>query len=609
MIAILLAIVAVMIVWEPNHDEEFNPQNPLINFRCGEQRISSWYDENTYYLFLPSYATLSDVTAEVMETDKIAIDGAPLTPNTDFSKFCVGQDYPMNIEGSADGVYQFKILQSANVPTMFVETQSGSMKRIFKDKEYKEAAQITLYTEDGAIDYYSKSGDAISGRGNSSWSLSSKKPFNLYLTISSPLLGMASAENWALLANAQDPSNLRNKIVFSFAQKVRAYPGWVPQGQFVDLYLNGEYAGLYLLNEKIEVTESRLNLSENESLLEIQLNWQLPKKSISFAVNDSLSAEIHYPKECSEEHLNTLKNQFLSFQEALLSEDGMNKEGRRWDEYIDLDSWARKYLIDEIFMNIDAQVASDYWIFNQTDQCFYAGPCWDYDRTFERDPESFYAQEFYHAKGRYTPWYGTLWEKPEFRKKAIDLYQSEFLPSVKELINSGIANASKEITAVSNMNAVRWGRKSDEQEYEAKQLTDFLSKRSAFLNSAWIEGDLYCTVDVAPVYWYYYYAVRKGDSANIPTPEELGMRKGAIWYREDTMEPFDASEPVTEDITLFVPTEDVVLFGLHTRSPFLIYIRDNTGVSIFVGLFVVFLLCFICVDHKTNRRKRKRGKQ
>ena len=134
----------------------------------------------------------------------------------------------------------------------------------------------------------------------------------------------------------------------------------------------------------------------------------------------------------------------------------MNKEGRRWDEYIDLDSWARKYLIDEIFMNIDAQVASDYWIFNQTDQCFYAGPCWDYDRTFERDPESFYAQEFYHAKGRYTPWYGTLWEKPEFRKKAIDLYQSEFLPSVKELINSGIANASKEIRLYNKC----WGNQS-----------------------------------------------------------------------------------------------------------------------------------------------------
>ena len=68
-------------------------------------------------------------------------------------------------------------------------------------------------------------------------------------------------------------------------------------------------------------------------------------------------------------------------------------EDLRNSTIIDLDSWIRRYLIDEISGNVDSDHASSYFYY--TDGLFYAGPVWDYDLAFGNsdqvpDPVSFY---------------------------------------------------------------------------------------------------------------------------------------------------------------------------------------------------------------------------
>lgn len=61
---------------------------------------------------------------------------------------------------------------------------------------------------------------------------------------------MPKAKTWILLANHADPSLLRNTLAYDLAAAF-GLPG-SPDSRFVDLTINGEYLGNYLITEKVE---------------------------------------------------------------------------------------------------------------------------------------------------------------------------------------------------------------------------------------------------------------------------------------------------------------------------------------------------------------------
>ena len=148
--------------------------------------------------------------------------------------------------------------------TVYIDTESGNMDYIHENKENKESGKISIYTSVEGIDY---SGDltSIKGRGNNTWDEFEKKPYNIELQNESNLLGMGKASQWVLLANADDHSNLRNKLVYDFSDEIGLE--FSPDSRWVDLYLNGEYAGLYLLSERNEVHENRVNIDKTDGAL------------------------------------------------------------------------------------------------------------------------------------------------------------------------------------------------------------------------------------------------------------------------------------------------------------------------------------------------------
>lgn len=55
----------------------------------------------------------------------------------------------------------------------------------------------------------------VKGRGNYTWTLA-KKPYQIKLDGSKPVLGMGSAKTWILLANYADMSLMRNKLAYDW---------------------------------------------------------------------------------------------------------------------------------------------------------------------------------------------------------------------------------------------------------------------------------------------------------------------------------------------------------------------------------------------------------
>jgi hypothetical protein len=88
-----------------------------------------------------------------------------------------------------------------------------------------------------------------------------KLPFQLKLNKKTSILGMAEAKTWILLANYDDQSLLRNSIVY----KIGAVLGMdTCDFKSVDLYIDGKYQGIYLLCEKVQIQENRVNIYDLE---------------------------------------------------------------------------------------------------------------------------------------------------------------------------------------------------------------------------------------------------------------------------------------------------------------------------------------------------------
>ena len=569
----------------------------LVFSDSGEaEAIKCWDGEgDRCYVFLPSYADLSRTEIRLERSGQYRLDGEELSSGLNCGRFELDTDYELTGLGFSSKTLQF--VRSANVATMYIHTSSGSMDLIHKDKDRREDAAICLYAAEGTIDYEGDCADQIRGHGNTTWE-EDKKSYNLYIQQKSSLLNMRAGFNWILLANAKDDTNLRNKMVLDLARQVGGYEGFAPGCEFVDLYLNGEYAGLYLLCEKIEVAEDRLKLGANSYLFAFEYVGRA-KESISFLLNPGAAVEIKYPTACTEQEKEVLKSRLLDYQASLLAADGKSPDtGKSWLAYIDLDSWARKYLIEEIFENYDAGAWSHYYYWNHDDGKLYAGPCWDYDNTLglqlHKNPRIFLAQRDHTSSRTYIPWFHELWKKAEFRDCTMEIYKSDILPWLT-VLDKTIDEESRTIESASKCNALRWNQASADA--SVKKIKEFLNERIDFLNSAWVEGVQYRTITFKISGGYCYYCVVDGTICeDLPTPEDLDIEGDAIWVREDTREPFDVHSLITEDLALKAKT-------MHSDR---LSAKSLLAVSM-AASFLLFLLLLFFIDYRRNRQKGRYG--
>lgn len=267
---------------------------------------------------------------------------------------------------------------------------------------------------------------------------------------------------------------------------------------------------------------------------------KLDDPDTALQIGDSLYAEISEPSVVTPDNSARLEAFLREFPAALSSGN--------WSDHVDLDSFARYFLINEIFINIDGGEASAYYYLDREEDRLYAGPCWDYDLTFGGtrwikwiSPCCLFMQD--------RQWYDALWKHEGFREYVKQLYRSEFLPALNDLIEE-MPSASKRLEAAARLNSIRWALLfADTREEDNRR---FLTERVSFLNSVWVDGAVHCEITFeAPGYTYFpLYVPMNSPGSGIPTPEEMGITEPAVWYREDNGEAFDPASVITEDLKL-----------------------------------------------------------
>lgn len=519
------------------------------------EKITCWQKQGTeHILFLPSCADLSQVRFFTNTDAAVYLNGKQVADGEPFETLQLNIPYPLTYENRGK-LHEFTltILQSDHLPAMYIDVVSESMAYIHESRDHQEPGTIRTYSPEGVLDYEGNV-EALKGRGSSTWNWA-KKPYNLTLSQSGDLLGMGEAQRWILLANAMDDSNLRNKLIYDLAKK--AGLEYSPDCQWVDLYLNGEYAGVYLLTERNEVHPQRVALEEEGSfLVSKEAEWRMDAKGQSYVMTDSSAAlRIHYADLSADELLAL----WQSAENAILAEDGVDPvTGKHWTELIDLDSWARKFLIEEVFGNCDGGTLSQYF-YRQGAGKICAGPVWDYDLALanriaqpEPVPNSFFSirDQLYGSK-----WFYALYQKEEFFTYAVSLYQAEIRPLAQALLRSEISTCAQTIRAASNMNAVRWNMADPQAEID--HICSYLTERLAFLDRIWLDGEDYLEAYV----WgkdssLNLYLLQPGDTVpGLSRYESDDTTTYFGWFHKATDQPFDPATQVWENVEVYLKYE------------------------------------------------------
>ena len=559
LLLILTAAICVFAETRMKPTESYGQTGIAFRIPAGDkEEIISWWsnDDGQAFVFLPSYAELKDLRVILRKGTHAMIGDMELSDGMDCGCFEPDTEYEMTVQNQSPMVVRF--VRSGNLPTMFIHTVSGTEETIHTQRNVWEYAQLCLMDTEGKTDYQGEL-DEISGRGSGTWFFE-KKSYNLKLNGSADLLGMGAGKKWALLANVIDESHLRNKLIYDFAREIGSYSGFAPNCEHVDVYLNGTYVGLYLLTEKAEIAENRVEADPEVILFEVDALGRSERMLLPFVLDWGTAVGIKSPESCTEQELDLLMNDIFAFQDTLLDES----KGEEALQFIDLESWTRRYLIDEIFENYDGGCHSQYFFRDQRDgkdNRIIAGPCWDYDNCADgwfmakQNPRCFLMQRMWKNEGEHTPWYGTLMKKETFRDRVLELYRNELSAKVRHLMEVQLPEEAAFLQKALKMNAIRWSLADPAEAIQ--HFHDFMEERIDFLDSAWIDGVEYRTVTAKSIWDYRYYCTQPGTICeDIPMPEELGVEEGSVWIREDTGELFDPKSVITEDFTIVsVPGE------------------------------------------------------
>jgi len=267
----------------------------------------------------------------------------------------------------------------------------------------------------------------IKGRGNSTW-LMPKKPYRLKLTDSTALMGMPGNRHWVLLANYLDKTLLRNDVAFKLGRMLGME--YTTRSVFVELYMNGDYRGVYQLTEHIRIGKNRVNIPElkvtdtAESLISggylIEVDERRGEDFCFDSTKTAMVFCLSHPETLLEAgwepHREYIVDYIRQTDEAIFG-DSFTDPSTGYAAHIDVDSAIEYYLINELLRNPDANLRLSTFLFKKREGKLTFGPIWDFDIAIGNCMfNSAYKTEGWHI--RKAPWFSRMFEDPAFEQKA-----------------------------------------------------------------------------------------------------------------------------------------------------------------------------------------------
>ena len=351
--------------------------------------------------FFKSIPTFSS-NAKIVEINNLAqVSG---TSAVDFRKAIT---YTLKSDSGATKEYTVNISWDDTLAHIYFDTNGGAP--IVSKDDYVEG----VLTVDGQSKYSDLIIDAkIRGRGNSTWRYP-KKPYKIKLSSAASILGLAPEKKWVLLANYIDGTHLLNAVGMKIGQflEMPFTNRIVP----VEVTINNEYLGLFMLTEQVEAKTNRIDVGEDGMLLNLDTNydeeWQF--KSASY----KLPVTVKYPKSMDADKLTSIKSQFETLEALVASDDFPNNQ---YLDYIDDESIAKYLIVYMLTGNEEINHPKSTYIHKTSTGKFILGPIWDFDWGFAYEGSrqhfsSFDRPLFWSSSSKGTQFFSRLMSDPKIK--------------------------------------------------------------------------------------------------------------------------------------------------------------------------------------------------
>lgn len=349
-----------------------------------------------YYFFLPSGADSKKVTILNTFATDITFNGKEIKSGACFEfEYSTTEDYAVHADNNE---YIVRFRKSGAEAAIYINNIDADgngtdlLSYLSQDKENDAKATGAIVNKDGSVD--NTPIKKIKGRGNTTWA-KEKKPFNVTYEEAVSIDGMESTKKLSLLANYQDSSLSRNRILQDLADAV-GIP-YSSDSRFADLYMNGEYLGNYQFTQKVDIGKKNLvkvidddtHLNEDGTL----------KEEFPFLVEiDAGAGNDDYHTYSSKAKCNlTVKgpeldnddpnyDKVLSIVRTKFDEmyNAVVNDTDNLTDLVDIDSLAKEVLINELSKNWDVGISSFYLTYQADEDGnykFFGSPCWDYDNS------------------------------------------------------------------------------------------------------------------------------------------------------------------------------------------------------------------------------------
>ena len=403
---------------------------------------------------------------------------------------------------------------------MRIDVEDGIFPTSKGQGEFKGSATLSqdgnAFLEDFEVDEF--------GVRGSSTAKYAKKPYKLKFEESpkdTGVFGMGADKSWTLLASYIDQSFVRDKVGLDLGRRLDGL-SWTPDSRYVELFVNDQYRGSYLMAESVKIDGDRVDVASKTGMImetdapnvtNKTIEFLSPKGKIPLQFKDPDTVkdtdDPDYEEGVNPGKLKLIKDRVTEFENKLYS----SSSREQYPEFIDVTSAIDFMLVREFVKDNDSDFTrSNYFSWDSKlnenkplrDRKFHFGPVWDFDRSagnvdpdstghkYVRSPNGWMLRGTGTRSDSGRVYYKTHWFVQLFKsstwEQAVDARWQEVKADFKQIGDAHVAELKAQIGVGAENDRKRWA--SEKKRYksngtfndEITYVTDWYKKRYAWMN-------------------------------------------------------------------------------------------------------------------------------
>jgi hypothetical protein len=272
------------------------------------------------------------------------------------------------------------------LPVIYINTQNAAP---IISKEDWVRMSVKVVSDNPNYCFETTTGDdhRIRGRGNTSWNYP-KKPYRMRLRPSpgKSMFGLTEAENWVLLADWKTSTLMATTVTFELGQRFNG-PLFKNNYVYINVVLNGNYQGTYILTEHMRVAPGRVEIDPNtDYLVELDTNWDEDPKFRLQNLKDSgnrglpvMISSPDYGADITDPRYQFVIDSLNEFDAVLTDPTFPNNN---WQDIINIDSFVDFIMINEMVRNNELNHPKSTFMCKIAGEKIRMSHLWDFDWAF-----------------------------------------------------------------------------------------------------------------------------------------------------------------------------------------------------------------------------------